>query len=484
MIRKLLYGSFVAALTFFAPSLAEGVAQNVGAANDPVIMTVNGKPVLKSEFEYSYKKNNGEDVIDHKTVKEYVELFVNYKRKVEAALDAHLDTMASYNTEFRQYRDQQVLPTMIDDADVEREAQNIYQNTKDRIGSDGLVLLQHILLRVGQNDSEAVKNRQAQRADSVYNALMAGANFDELARKLSDDHGSAREGGALPWISKGQTLPAFEDAAFALQAGQICKPVLTEVGYHIIKMKERKQLEPFEQLKSDILQFIEKQHIRESIAQTRLKEIAAATGQTEQQVMDQRADSISAISQDMKYLIQEYHDGLLLFEISNREVWEKAAKDEKGLEAFFKKNKKKYKWDEPRFKGIAYYTRDSKDIAAVKKCVKGVDFSKWADKLRSTFNNDSILRIRVEKGIFKKGDNGLIDKNEFDVQDAKVKEIKDFPHTATFGKMLKAPQGLEDVRQLVVADYQEAMEKEWLEKLAKKYPAVINESVLSQVKDN
>ena len=167
-----------------------------------------------------------------------------------------------------------------------------------------------------------------------------------------------------------------------------------------------------------------------------------------------------------------------------KKLWEKAAKDEKGLEAFFKANKKKYKWDEPRFKGIAYYTRDSKDIAAVKKCVKGVDFSKWADKLRSTFNNDSVLRIRVEKGIFKKGDNGLIDKNEFGVQDAKAKEIKDFPNTATFGKMLKAPESLEDVRQLVVADYQEAMEKEWLERLEKKYPAVINESVLSQVKDN
>ena len=90
-----------------------------GEGDDPVIMTVNGKPVLKSEFEYSYRKNNGEDVIDHKTVKEYVELFANYKRKVEAALDAHLDTLSSYQQEFRQYRDQQVLPTIISEADVD-----------------------------------------------------------------------------------------------------------------------------------------------------------------------------------------------------------------------------------------------------------------------------------------------------------------------------------------------------------------------------
>ena len=167
------------------------------AGDDPVIMTVNGKPVLKSEFEYSYNKNNGDDVIDHKTVEEYVELFANYKRKVEAALDAHLDTLTSYRQEFRQYRDQQVLPTIITDADVEAEAQKIYRDTKDRIGPDGLVSLQHILLRVGQNDDEAVKMSQQQRADSVYNAIKGGADFSELAKRVSQDPGSAGNGGVF-----------------------------------------------------------------------------------------------------------------------------------------------------------------------------------------------------------------------------------------------------------------------------------------------
>ena len=59
-------------------------------ATDPVIMTINGKQVLRSEYEYSYNKNNSEDVIDKKSVDEYVDLFVNYKLKVQAALEAHL----------------------------------------------------------------------------------------------------------------------------------------------------------------------------------------------------------------------------------------------------------------------------------------------------------------------------------------------------------------------------------------------------------
>ncbi len=452
------------------------------ADDDPVIMTVNGKPVLKSEFEYSYHKNNGEDVIDHKSVKEYVELFANYKRKVEAALDAHLDTLTSYNQEFRQYRDQQVLPTIVTDADIDSEARKIYQETKNHIGPDGLVSLQHILLRVGQNDAESVKQSQAQRADSIYQALQKGADFSDLARRLSQDPGSAANGGELPWLSKGQTLPAFDAAAFAMKEGEISRPVLTEVGYHIIKMKARKQLEPYEEVKSDIYKFIEQRNIRESIARNRVKAMAESSGKTEQQVMDERADSISAISQEMKYLIKEYHDGLLLYEISNREVWEKASKDEAGLQAFYNKNKKKYKWDEPRFKGIAYHTRDAKDIAAVKKSRKKVPFSEWADVLRTTFNNDSVLRIRAEKGIFKKGDNGLVDKEQFKVADAQVKEIKDFPNTSTHGKLLKGPEEMDDVRNLVVGDYQDFMEKAWIEQLKKRYPVTVNEDVLSTVK--
>ena len=85
----------------------------VFAQSDPVIMTINGVPVSRSEFEYSYNKNNSEGVIDKKTVDEYVDLFINYKLKVAAALDAHLDTLSSFKSEFAQYRDQQVRPSFI-----------------------------------------------------------------------------------------------------------------------------------------------------------------------------------------------------------------------------------------------------------------------------------------------------------------------------------------------------------------------------------
>ena len=114
--------------------------------DDPVIMTIAGHPVQRSEFEYSYNKNNSEGVIDKKTVEEYVDLFVNYKLKVQAALDAKLDTMISYQKEFRTYRDQQITPSFVTDEAIEKEARQVYQNTKESIGPRGLIMPAHILI--------------------------------------------------------------------------------------------------------------------------------------------------------------------------------------------------------------------------------------------------------------------------------------------------------------------------------------------------
>ena len=117
------------------------------------------------------------------------------------------------------------------------------------------------------------------------------------------------------------------------------------------------------------------------------------------------------------------------------------------MASFFKKNKKKYAWEEPRFKGMVFHVKQTEDVQAVKDCVKGLAFDKWADKLRTTFNSDSVLRIRVEKGIFKKGDNAFVDRMVFNV-DTIGRPIKNYPITDVYGKTLKKPENFEDVRGL------------------------------------
>ena len=451
--------------------------------SDPIIMTVAGVDVPSSEFEYSYNKNNTDGVIDKKTVDEYVELFVNYKLKVKAALDARLDTTTSFRQEFAQYRDQQIRPVLVTDDDMLAEAHRIYDQTKDNIGPDGLVNASHILLRIAQKASDAEQQEAKRRIDSVYAALQAGADFEALAKQVSQDPGSARRGGVLGWFARNQMVKEFEDAAFALQPGQMSKPFLSPYGWHIVLVKERKQFEPFEFHKDNIFRFMEQQNMRNGIADRKLNAQVAASGNTvtKEQLLDKCADSLSAADPEMRYLIQEYHDGLLLYDISNQLVWDKAAKDEQALASYFKKHKKKYAWDEPRYKGMAYHVKDPADVKAVAKCVKKLKFDDWNEALRSTFNNDSILRIRVEKGLFKKGDNKLIDREVFKVKDVQVDSVKGFPIDAVYGKLLKKPQDYTDVRALVVTDLQDEMERAWVADLRKKYAVTVNEEVLKTV---
>lgn len=471
-------------MKFYALSIAMLLEGSIAFAQaDPTIMTINGQPVSRSEFEYSYNKNNSDGVIDKKTVNDYVDLFINYKLKVQAALDAHLDTLPSFKAEFLQYRDQQIRPMVIDDKDVEAEAHKIYNETRQKVcATGGLVKPAHILIKMGQKASVEEQNIAKQKADSVYMALRKGSSFAELARTCSDDKGTAIRGGALSWISKGQTVKAFENAAFSMKVGELSKPVLSEFGYHIIKLMGKQDFFPYDSVKNDILRFIDARGIRERIIDEKLDSICKSSGQSSKEaVLDQMTNKAIASDEKMKYLVQEYHDGLLLYEISNRLVWDKAAKDEKALAAYFAKNKKKYNWEQPRFKGIAYHVKNSADIAAVKKAVKGKPFAEWGNVLRTTFNVDSVTRIRVEKGIFKQGDNALVDNRVFK-KNVKVEPLKDYPIDATYGKVLKkGPQEFSDVKALVVADYQEQLEKEWVALLRKKYKFVVNQDVLATV---
>ena len=461
------------------------VAFAVHAQSDPVVMTVNGVPVTRSEFEYSYNKNNGEGVIDKKTVEEYAELFVNYKLKVAAALDEHLDTLSSFKDEFAMYRDQQVRPTIVTDAEILDEARKAYNRAKESIGARGLIRPAHIFFRLSTKATQHEQELVRQRADSVYRALQAGADFAALAAKVSQDPRSAAREGNLGWMQPGQTFVEFEEAAYALQPGQFSRPVLTPEGYHIILVKERKQLEPFEELKDMIVRSFEQQGLRDAIADMKVQQRIEQSGGTltGQQVMQARADSLAAVDPEMKYLIQEYHDGLLLYEISNREVWERAEKDETGLRAWFDAHKKDYAWQEPHYKGIAYHVKTKADVKAVKRSIKKVPFEQWAEVLRTTFNADSVIRIRVEKGIFKAGDNGTIDRLVFKLKQTTFDaENADYPIEAVYGKKQKKyPDDYTDVRGQVVADYQQMLELEWVKSLRQRYPVQINQEVLKTV---
>lgn len=456
------------------------------AQDDPIVMHVNGQPVPRSEFEYNYNKNNSEGVLDKKDVEEYAQLFINYKLKVLAALDNHLDTLSSYQKEFRQYRDQQIKPLLVPQNAMEEECKKYYDQMLASLQGKELLQPAHIFLRVPQSATEEVQTAAKVRIDSVYQEIKNGADFAELAKKVSQDPGSAARGGLLPWIGPNQTLKEFEDEAYKLEVGQYSEPFLSTVGYHIVKLMGKKPLESYEELHPRIRQYLEGQGLENQLATQMLDSMAQQSSpqKTVEEILDEETERLCAQDNDLKYLVQEYHDGLLLFEECSRNVWEPASKDTTGLENYFKNNKKKYAWKEPHFRGLVYYCKNQADVKAVKKCLKGVPEDKWTAKVREQFNKDSVT-VRMERRLFKKGENANVDVLALKDKKATLNPMKDYPHAAVIGKVLKkGPSAWTDISNQVVTDYQRMREDEYVAELRKRYPVEIHEDVLKTVNNH
>lgn len=454
---------------------------------DPVVMTVGDEPVTRSEFEYNFNKNNTDAVVDKKTVREYADLFAVYKMKVRAALDAKMDTITSFQKEFRHYRDLQIRPLLVPEVVMEKQCQDYYDGMLQALGGKDLIRPAHILVLVPQNADAKVQEEKRLLADSIYNALLQGTAFEELAHTLSDDVQTGKNGGALPWIGPGNTLKEFEDVAYGLQPGEMSKPFLSPVGYHIVKMLERKQLEPFDTLHSQIHSFMERRGVHERLATDALDSIVKKyDGQyTTDQILDMETERLCANNQELKYLVKEYHDGLLLYELCSTQIWEPAKADTVGLERYFKANKKNYAWDTPHFSGMIYYCKSEADVKLVAKMLKKQkDDSKWIGMVREQFNKDSVM-VRMDKRLFTKGENPNVDALVFKVKGKEAKSLDGFPYIGHVGKVLKkGPAKWTEVATQVVQDYQKVQEDKYVENLRKKYPVVIFEDKLSTVNNH
>ena len=452
-------------------------------SNDPIVMTINGEDVTRSEFEYSYNKNNTDLVVDKASLDEYVELFVNYKLKVAAAKEAQLDTMAAFKKEVADYRAQQAEEYLIDSVFIEEEARKTYESTVQNIGPDGLFQTAHILIRLPQQASAAEQARAKQRIDSLYQVLKNGANFAEVAKQHSEDPGSARDGGMLPWLFKGQLLKEYEEVALAMQPGEMSRPVLSPVGYHIIYMNDRKQFEPYEYHRDNILEFLDQRGIRPHAKRSMGEKLAKQMGGniTPEQALGRAEMELDSKFPEFRFLMNEFYEGSLLYEISVREVWDKAANDEKGLEKFFKKNKKSYRYEEPVYRGLVVHCVSDDVLKGVKKVIKKQPQSEWVQSIRNAYNSDSLIQVRMVRGPFTVGKSVHADYYAFGIGE-RPDTVPSFPVTGVVGKLQKkGPDTYEDVRGEVTADYQAQLEKLWVSELRKRYTVTLYPEVLATV---
>jgi peptidyl-prolyl cis-trans isomerase C len=144
------------------------------------------------------------------------------------------------------------------------QIREFYDKNPDKFKQDEAVRASHILIKVDEKAAEATKKKARAEIDAVLKQCQGGSDFAELAKAHSQD-GSAPQGGDLNFFSKGQMVPPFEQAAFALQPGQLSGVVTTQFGYHIIKVTERRPAStvPFEQVSPRIKEFLVQQQKEE-----------------------------------------------------------------------------------------------------------------------------------------------------------------------------------------------------------------------------
>ena len=476
-------------IALLATSVVLGLSA-MAQSSDPVIMKIDGKSITRSEFEYSFNKNNSDGVLDKKTVEEYVPLYVDFKLKVAEAESQRLDTISALRKEVDGYKEQMLIPTLVDSAFIEREARKTYDNTAARFEGQDLLTASHILVLMRQDATAEQQEAAKVRIDSIYDVLKVvpkeqlAEKFAELAKATSDDKGSAQRGGALGQFGKGMMIPDFEQAAYALKAGEMSAPVKSTVGYHIIYMTERHPFESYEFHHDNIIKFLEQRGIREASANAYLDSVSSQRGITRTELVDELLEKIFAADADQKYLAQEYYDGTMMYEVTKKDVWDKAQEDKAGMEAYFATHKKDYAWDAPRFCGVVIYAKDAATASKAKKLLKGVAEEDYAKTIVAALNNDSVKVVRVERGIYKPGDNANVDKLVFKQKKTELKPKKDYPVVDVYGVKAKAPRTCKDVRGQVATDYQDMMEKQWVEGLRKKYAVEVFDEVVKTVNKN
>ncbi len=413
----------------------------------------------------------------------------------------------------------------------------------------------HILIRkkkggVDQKDAKA-------RIDSIYTVLKTQGNFDDLAARLSEDDNSAPKSGYLGVFGIGRYEPVFEDAAFSIEKdGDFSKPVESSIGWHIIKRRERKQMQTFDALKSRLKAQIQREQRYELARTAMVERIKKESGLTEvtavkdrfiasldssfltyawrqptisttekllvfnkdkfnttgdfsdwlaengnrrinyasqfnnnakdvasqlyKEFLNDKALAYEETQLDKKYpdfrnLMREYEEGILLFEAIKQNVWDKASQDSVGLDKFYAQNKARYQWEE-RASIISFTVNDTLKPMIDK--IKAFAAKNNAQKLLKKFNTKSEY-IKFQEETLEKSKSKLSD------SDWKVGAIISDKNAMKFQKvdklMPKMGKTLKEARGYVVADYQEFLEKQWMEDLTKRFKVDVNKDVLKSL---
>ncbi|MDX8340385.1 peptidylprolyl isomerase [Draconibacterium sp. IB214405] len=401
----------------------------------------------------------------------------------------------------------------------------------------GEILVAHIMKNIPR-EAPAVEKIKAKAAiDSIYQLLLDGADFAEMAKNESQDRRSAVRGGEMPWFAAGRIVAEFSDPAFTLKNnGDFTQPVETPFGYHIIKRLNARPVPPFEEARATIESQIKKDPIRlesgkkvfieklktaynfqeDEAAKAQLADIQITESndlpattlftidnqefgpkELEAFVADNKIKSGTYLSvydrwvsdeitnledskleekyPEFRYLMNEYHDGILLFNISQEKIWKYASQDTTGLEKFYEKDKNKHMWGD-RFKG---YLISCNDVSVREEAEDLFGAGMNADEVLAHINNNGEELISIESGAWEEAQNPIVDYYVWNGKDP-----DNFDSATTFirgDKIDPEPKTLDEARGLFISDYQNYLEEQWLKELRSKHKVKVNKKLLKTI---
>ncbi len=425
----------------------------------------------------------------------------------------------------------------------------------DKRPSRGEVTVEHIMVSHNQTDSTLVPE---ERISEIYKKIEQGENFESLAKQFSDDKSSAGKGGLLPAFTGGQlSSQEFEEVAFGLQnKGDISQPFESAYGWHIVKLIQKRGIEPFEDVQAEIESQVKrdsrsslinsaqveklksKYHVEihkeaipffESIltddffkntwrvpnylvqnsvvltigdkaysyldfgnyletAQNRYigklmpfkqvldKELEAYT---ESNVLKYHEDHLEFENKDFANVLQEYRDGLLLFDLMEKQVWNMAVTDTMGLKNYYEAHKNNY-MSEDKVDAIVVSASDRKAIVeAEEELQNGTSI----EAIKAKINTDGTQKVMVTTGVMELGHQMLPKDLDLKVGLSKIYEQNDAFHVVKINQVIpKSIKTLEESKGNVINDFQNEIENNWVQTLKSRFKVVIHKNVLAKVK--
>jgi peptidyl-prolyl cis-trans isomerase SurA len=286
-----------------------------------------------------------------------------------------------------------------------------------------------------------------------------------FVKKTKDEYGFREDLAAVNELTKVVTDSIFSASWKAAEASQLTKPVFTIGTQTITQTDFAKYLVTTQRKgpKHDITAYLANQY--KDFVNDRVNKYA--DNQLENKYPDFRS------------LMKEYHDGILLFDLTDKKVWSKAVKDTVGLQDFYEKNKNNYMWEQ-RLDASIYTVKDAGITKSLKKLIRK---ELPEEQILSRMNHDTIQNVTIEHKKFIRGENILIDSVNWKpgiIGPLVNKEGKNV--FISIHKLVPPePKLLNEARGLITSDYQNFLEKEWIAELRSKYVVKVNREIFESI---